>query len=240
IGLLGVGVATGVFFARARSAGTASDSGISARYSIAVSGLPNNESPAVSRDGQRIAFVAKSPDGSQSIWIMDLHAERPRELMGTSGAVSPFWSPDGRSIGFFADGALKRVDLAGGSPQRLYRVEESFGGTWGATGVIVFSQRYALYQIPASGGTPSVVARVDLSRQENSLRSPEFLADGHRFLYVARSGRPENTGAYVASIEGRPAARLFSTRSAVRATAAGDLLYVRDETLVTQRLEPDR
>lgn len=84
---------------------------------------------------------------------------------------------------------------------------------WGSQNIIVFSARYALYQIPASGGTPTVVAEMDRSRQENSLRYPKFLPDGRHFLYVARSGRSQQSGAYVGSLDAKPI-RLMSIASA--------------------------
>ena len=189
--------------------------------------------------GDTIAFIASKGDGPRAIWIQALDEDKPRELPGTSGASSPFWSPDGHSLGFFADGALKRIELSGGAAQRIARAEDSFGGAWSSSGVIVFSERYALYQVPASGGTPALVASLDLSRQENSLRFPEFLPDGRRFLYTARSGRPENSSAYLASLDGGTPKRFLSTRWAVRHASPDVLLYVRDEALVAQSFDAD-
>ena len=104
----------------------------------------------------------------------------------------------------------------------------------------MFAERYALYQVPASGGTPALVASLDLSRQENSLRFPEFLPDGRRFLYTARSGRPENSSAYLASLDGGTPKRFLSTRWAVRRASPNVLLYVRDEALVAQSFDAER
>jgi eukaryotic-like serine/threonine-protein kinase len=236
--LLGLGMVAGALFARSSPSNGASPPQV-VRYTIPVSGLATNADPAVSRDGRYIAFVAATADGPNAIWIQAFEDNKPRELPGTSGASSPFWSPDGHSLGFFADGALKRIELSGGPPQRIVRAEDSFGGAWSSTGVIVFAERYALYQVPASGGTPALVASLDISRQENSLRFPEFLPDGRRFIYTARSGRPENSSAYLASLDGGTPKRFLSTRWAVHRASIDVLLYVRDEALVAQSFDAD-
>jgi serine/threonine protein kinase/Tol biopolymer transport system component len=239
VALLGIGVAAGMLLKRPSSAsGTSTLPPV--RYTIPADGIAAGAIPAVSRDGRRIAFVASKADSPSAIWVQALDEERPRELPGTSGGSDPFWSPDGRSLAFFADGALRRVDLMGGPAQRIARVEESLGGAWGSSDVIVFSARYALYQVPASGGTPVLVAGLDLSRQENSVRAPEFLPDGRHFLYSARSGRPENTSIYLASLDGGAPQRIVNTRWAVHHTLPDVLMYVRDEALVAQSFDIDR
>jgi Tol biopolymer transport system component len=239
IAFLGVGIASGMLLTRAQPEDGASASH-AVRYSIHIDGLNPNSAPVISRDGRQIAIVGSKPDGSSAIWIQALDEDTPRELPGTSGASQPFWSPDGDSIGFFADGAVKRVDLNGGPSQRIARAEEALGAAWSSTGVIVFSERYALYQVPASGGTPAPVASLDLSRQENSLRVPEFLPDGRRFLYSARSGRPENTSVYLASLDGGTPTRLLNTRWPARHASSDVLMYVRDDALVAQSFDAER
>ena len=93
---------------------------------------------ALSPDGRQIVFVA-SGDGASRLWLRSLATTTAQPLAGTEGATDPFWSPDGRSIGFFAGGALKRLDLGGGAPQTLAPVTNGRGGTWNADGVIVFA-----------------------------------------------------------------------------------------------------
>jgi Tol biopolymer transport system component len=237
--MLTIGVVGDILVSRARSASPTAGGPTSVRYTISATGMPAGEVPAISRDGRRVAYVARASDGSTAIWVRDLDRDQPQEIMSTAGAENPFWSPDGASLAFFADGALKRIDLSGGSAQRLASAQDPFGGSWGSRGVIVFSQRYSIYQIPAAGGTASLVANVDLARQENSLRYPDFLPDGKRFLYVARSGRPDQHGAYLASVDGGHPRRLFATRSAVRYAGGNELAYLRDETLVAQPFDAD-
>ena len=236
IAFLAIGVAADKFLMQPQ-AENATHAPQTVRYTMPIDGIAPGSTPVISRDGRQIAIVGSKTGGSNAIWVLTLDGERPKELPGTSGAASPFWSPDGRSLGFFADGALKRIDLSGGPVQRIARSEETFGGTWSSSGVIVFSARYALFQVPASGGTPALVASLDLSRQENSLRLPEFLPDGRRFLYLARSGRPENSSAYVASIDGGAPKRILNTRWPVRYVSPDTLMYVRDDVLMAQSFD---
>jgi Tol biopolymer transport system component len=73
---------------------------------------------AISLDGQKIVFVA-TEEGRSRLSLRSLDAVSARPLTGTDGASWPFWSPDGRSVGFFADGKLKRIDVDGGQLQNL-------------------------------------------------------------------------------------------------------------------------
>jgi Tol biopolymer transport system component len=198
-----------------------------------------NDAPAVAPDGRRVAFVARTAEGGRVLAIRSLDSADPKLLEGTSGASEPFWSPDSGSLGFFAEGKLKRIDLAGGAAQPLWNVTAvPMGGTWNREGVIVFSQRYALFQIPASGGAATPVVRVDPARQEDSLRFPQFLPDGRHFLFVARSGRPEQSGAYVGSLDSKETKRLFPVLSNVTYAPPGYLLFAREGTLMAQRFDP--
>jgi Tol biopolymer transport system component/predicted Ser/Thr protein kinase len=191
---------------------------------------------ALSSDGRALAWAGQR-SGRLRIWTRALDAAVPHEWAGTDGATLPFWSPDTRALGFFAAGQLKRLDLSTGSVQVLADTPDvSIGGAWNAEGMIVYSVRYALFAIPAAGGTPRRVAELNRAFQENSLRYPQFLPDGRHFLYVARSGRPGQSGAYLGSLDGPPV-RLFPTLSLVRYVPSGHLLYVRDGTLLAQRFD---
>jgi eukaryotic-like serine/threonine-protein kinase len=193
--------------------------------------------PVVSPDGRTVTWVSRGRDGSR-LWIRRLDETTPRALSGTDGASYPFWSPDSRALGFFAQATLKRTNVAGGSVQSLAATPlVPLGGTWNAQDVIVFSTRYGLFQMPAGGGPVTQVAALDRSRQENSLRFPQFLPDGRHFLYVARSGRPEQNAAYVGGLDGK-SVRLFPTLSNVIYAPPGYLLFVRDRTLVARRFDP--
>jgi serine/threonine protein kinase len=97
--------------------------------------------PAVSPDGRRIAFAAHTRDGKTQLWIRSLDSVGAQPLAGTDDASLPFWSPDGKSIGFFAKGKLNRIDANGGPVLALADVGLGSGGSWSSAGVIVFAPR---------------------------------------------------------------------------------------------------
>ena len=193
----------------------------------------------VSPDGRMLAWVARRSSGSRdSLFVRALSAPDARELPGTEGASFPFWSPDGRSLGFFTAEELKRVDLAGGAPRTLTTTPAAaLGGTWGSQDVIVYSARSSLFRVSASGGAPEELVRIDPGRHEDSLRFPRFLPDGRAFLYVTLSASPENTAAYLAGLDRAPV-RLFPTLSQVEFSPPGYLLHAQDGTLVAQSFNP--
>ena len=123
------------------------------RTEIVTPATDDPTSFALSPDGRQIVFVA-SGDGASRLWLRSLAATTAQPLAGTEGAASPFWSPDSRAIGFFAGGALKRLDLGGGAPQTLAPAPSARGGTWGADSVIVFAPTTSgpLMRVAATGG----------------------------------------------------------------------------------------
>src|SRR5947199_2223252 len=107
---------------------------------------------AISPDGRRLVFSATN-EGKSQLWVRPLDSVTAQPLAGTDGATYPFWSPDSASVGFFADGKLKRIDIAGGAPQVLTNVTAGRGGAWNPEGTIVFSANLGpLLKVPASGG----------------------------------------------------------------------------------------
>ena len=142
------------------------------RLEIATPATSDLVSFAVSPDGRQIVFVA-SGDGASRLWVRPLDTTAAQPLAGTDGASYPFWSPDSRSIGFFADGQLKRLDLAGGAPQTLAPAQVARGGTWSADGVILSSH-------PAAQG-PSLVCPSRAATSSPGRRSvPVRAATGFR------------------------------------------------------------
>src|SRR5205823_13589223 len=132
---------------------------------------------------------ASSNDGRTRIWTEALATGIPRDLAGTEDGNNPFWSPDGRSIGFLAQGQLKRIEVSTGTISPIATVPDvSSGATWSAENIVVFAGRYGIFAVPASGGTPAKVAALNRDKQENQLLFPQFLPDSRHFLYVARSG----------------------------------------------------
>src|SRR5215831_19076448 len=157
---------------------------------------------ALSPDGMQLVFVA-SGNESQQLWLRRLDAGTAQPLAGTEGGEYPFWSPDSRSIGFFAGSRLKRLDIGAGPPQVLADAPAGRGGTWSSDGTILFAPTNAspLWRIHASGGgSPVQVTKLDLPRQ-GSHRLPEFLPDGRHFLFFGQ-GNPDAQGIYLASLDG--------------------------------------
>ncbi len=201
---------------------------------------------AVSPDGRQIVFVA-SGDGASRLWLRPLATTTAQPLAGTEGATYPFWSPDGRSIGFFAGGSLKRLDLGGGAPQTLAPAANPSGGTWSADGVIVFGPTAVgpLRRVLATGGAAGPVTT--LGSQQTGHQWPQFLPDGRRFLFYV-DGVPDTTGIYLGALDGNAQTRLTPADSAgaYRPEGAGPagpsrgsgwLLWVRAGTLVAERLD---
>jgi len=193
---------------------------------------------AVSPDGLRIAFVAINANGVTSLWLRPLGALSAQPLAGTEGASYPFWSHDGRFIGFFADGKLKKIDAAGGPPQTLCNAPSGRGATWNRDGVIVFAPDYnsALYRVPEAGGAP-VPLPLDESRKEKVHHFPYFLPDGRHFLYRAgvttAYARDEGNGIYVGSLDSSEY-KLILRADTYAVYASGHLLFWRDGALMAQ------
>ena len=193
---------------------------------------------AVSPDGLRLAFVAIGANGVQSLWLRPLGALSAQPLAGTEGAILPFWSPDSRFIGFFANGKLKKIDTAGGPPQTLCDAPNGRGGTWNSDGVIVFAPDLysSLYRVSATGGTP-VLLPLDKSRKEKAYHWPYFLPDGHHFLYRAgittAYARDKGNGIYVGSLDSSEY-KLILNDDTYAVYASGHLLFWRDGSLMAQ------
>lgn len=195
---------------------------------------------AISPDGRRLAFVAVASDGRSLLWVRPLDSLDAKALPGTENAAGPFWSPDSRFIGFFADQKLKKIEASGGPPQTVCDAPNGRGGTWNGEGVIVFAPNptSALHRVAAEGGESTPVTTLDEARQENSHRHPHFLPDGRRFLYYARSYRPENRVVCVGSLDSKDTRRLAGPNSPAAFVRPGFLLFVREEgALVARRFD---
>jgi eukaryotic-like serine/threonine-protein kinase len=197
--------------------------------------------PVLSPDGIYIAFAATGADGKTALWVRPTNTVEARELPGTDSATFPFWSPDSRTLGFFADGKLKTVDLEGGSTQIICDVPLGRGGAWGSDGVILFSPAPTapLMRVSASGGTPVAITTLDATLH-TSHRWPVFLSDGKHFLYIALhhdAAKSGNNTLYYASLDGRENRPLF--RSQTNAVyASGFLLFGRGDQIMAQRFNP--
>ena len=197
---------------------------------------PNASQMAVSPDGRYVAFIADESGRARTIWVRALDSMTAQRLDRTEGAELPFWSPDSQHIGYFADGRLMRVSIAGGAPLRICEARDPEGGTWfqaeGEDGVIVFAPDDSgpLQRVPAQGGVPTAITK--LAEGEVAHSFPQFLPDGRRFLFLAEGRRP---GIHVQSID--TGERTFVMASMGRAvwSPPGILLFLRDDTLLAQR-----
>ena len=195
---------------------------------------------ALSPGGHALAFTGVDASGTNLLWVRPLNASVAQPLNGTEAAGFPFWSEDGRSIGFGSGGKLKTIDVSGGPATVVANAPHLGGGTWSRQGAILFVPdfRKGLYRVAASGGTPVPVMMLDPSKFQYYLW-PQFLPDGKHFLYLGVASDPQNTGIYFATLGGNE--NRLVLRSDNRAVyASGGLLYGRGTTLVWQAFDPHR
>jgi serine/threonine protein kinase len=200
-------------------------------------------SVALSADGHSLALVAYStPANKNVIWIQQIGSRTATVLPGTEGATYPFWSPDGHSIGFFADGKLKIMDVgAGRTPQILADAPFGRGGAWGSHGDILFTPDAwsGLFRIASSGGPPVEVTKPDPSLSQVSHRWPVFLPDGRHFLYLACnfSGLLDKNMINVGSLDSPEKRVVVNASTNAMYADPGYLIYWRDNALVAQRFD---
>jgi serine/threonine protein kinase len=195
---------------------------------------------ALSPDGRRLA-ISLTTEGKTGVWLRPLDLPQLQFLPGTENARSPFWSPDSKFIGFFADGKLKTIPASGGPPQALCDgTGGAAGGTWNRDGVILFSTTGVgrpLQRVNASGGACTAITKVEGG---SSHRFPEFLPDGKHFVYVVTPGEEAKRGLYVASLDHPDPRRLIADESSavfVPSTTGkkyGYLLFLRGNVLMAQ------
>jgi Tol biopolymer transport system component len=190
----------------------------------------------VSPDGLFIAFTASNDEGKRELWVRPLDADQAQPLPGTEGALLPFWSPDGRSIAYFANGKLFKVEAAGGRPQYLCDVRDYGGGSWSSEGVILIAGPEGLSRIPAQGGTPVLATKVD--PKEEAHRWPYFLPDGRHFVFLADAQTTENHHIRIGSLDSMETQILFGAVSRIVFARPGYLLYVNQGALVAHPFDP--
>ena len=134
---------------------------------------------ALSPDGSMLAYV--SPDentGEGVIYVQRVGSTSVIHLDGTQGASYPFWSPDEKYIGFFANGKLKKISVSGGPPEVITKAENGRGGTWGKKNVIVYAPSSAgpLWRVNPDGSDAAPLTDKLMVDGESSHRWPLFLA----------------------------------------------------------------
>jgi Tol biopolymer transport system component len=202
---------------------------------------------AVAPNGRTIAVVAYLESARKNaLWIYELGSHSAKNLNDTEGANFPFWSPDGHSVAFFADGKLKKVEVSGGPVQTVCDAPSGRGGTWNKDGVIIFTpdarSGVGLYRVSASGGTVTTVSNLDKSRRELSHRWATFLPDGTHYLYMATNfaGQKGVDAIFVGSLDSNEKRFVVEATANAAYAAPGYLLFYRDKALFAQRFDPRR
>ena len=207
------------------------------RFEIAnPEGLTAIDAPRISPDGRHLAFNATDSSGKSRIWVRALSALVAQPLAGTEGTTRPFWSPDSRFLGFFAEGKLKKIEVSGGPAQKICDAPSGADGSWSPEGVILFDgmPNDPIYRVSAAGGTPVVAVKIEASRKETTVAWPEFLPDGRHFLYMATGQKAEENAYRTGSLDSTESKALAPAQTLVTYAPPGYLLFVRDKTLVAQ------
>ena len=242
VALLVMGIAAGYWIAGRGTAGPVVRATLTLPRDVTLLTLGDQAgAPALSPDGNNLVFAGIA-DGKQMLFVRPLSAVSVKPLAGTEGGKFPFWSPDGKSIGFFADKHLKRVGLTGSPPLTLAPADDGRGGTW-AGDVILYSPYVyeGIWRVAASGGTPTRVTTLDTSKYTTH-RWPNFLPDGKHFLFLAQhhmSGHGETAGIYATSIEGGTPKFIVATNGSA-IYSLGYLLCYRDGILMAQEFDAGR
>ena len=176
--------------------------------------------------------------------VRPLDSSQLQPLSGGENSRGPFWSADGKSIGFFdqSDGKLKTMPAAGGPTQALCAgAGLGGGGTWNREGVILFSggggSDAPIRRVNAAGGSCAAVTKPE---GDSRHRYPAFLPDGKHFVYTVLGGEEAKRGVYVAAIDSPVPRRLFADESsAIFAPSTtgkkyGYLLFLRTNALMAQ------
>ena len=198
-------------------------------------------SVAVSPDGQTVVYAA-TVAGRDQLWLRPLAASQAAPLAGSEGAQGPtFWSPDGRSIAFFADNKLKRINLNDGSIQIVAStVPAPLGGSWNRQGVILYSSSPGapLWRVDSTGGEPVAASRFDA--RQGAQVFPTFLPDDRHFLFFVSAPAAER-GLHLGRLDSLESRRVLATDGpAVFASAAGRLIFPRGRKILQQPFDPVR
>jgi Tol biopolymer transport system component len=190
--------------------------------------MPAAEAVSISPNGRLVAYSAR--DGSStSVFVRPIAVEFAQKLPGTEGAGRLFWAPDNRTIAFFANGQLKRIEADGGRPQSICETPDLQGGSWNEENTIIFASTQGVMRVLATGGQPTPLPKAQEARAE-----PLFLPDGHHYLFLSSSDKPENSAIFAGSIDSADATRLVAAQSNAVYAEPGYLLYHQRGTLYAQ------
>jgi eukaryotic-like serine/threonine-protein kinase len=196
---------------------------------------------AIAKNGHTVAIAAHQEGPKKGlIWLYEIGSDDARSLPGTEGGNFPFWSPDGKSLGFFADGKLKRIDLPSGPVQVLADAPAGRGGAWSRDGIILFTPtgrlQSQIMRIPGSGGTPTLQVGHEPGLGGGSQRWPQFLPDGKHFLFLSAmiASYGKNDGVYVGSLDSKEYHLVMNTEGSAIYADPGYLLFLRDRAIMAQ------
>ena len=208
-----------------------------------MGGVTNPLMFSMSPDGRNLVALVQEADAPR-LWLRPIERTTGLSLKGTESAQHPFWSPDGRRIGFFstADRKLKTIDVSGAPPQTLADAPAGRGGTWNRNGIILFApaDNGPLFRIAAAGGERVQVTELDQSRRETAHRHPRFLPDGVHFFYTVSSAKPEFSGIFVGALDSKESKRLGPGSSQMEFVPPDIVLFMRENTLMAQRFDIGR
>jgi Tol biopolymer transport system component/predicted Ser/Thr protein kinase len=191
---------------------------------------------ALSRDGRRMAFAAVDLDGSGWLWVRSLDSGEAVKLADTRDPYDPFWSPDGRFVGYGVQAGLFKFEVPAGPAQKIADMADGRGCAWNRENVILFEKTGAspIFRVSASGGAVEQVTTLDKSRGETAHWRPQFLPDGKHFLYFARAEPSQNSGIYVGTLGSKERTRVLDLEVPAAYAEPGYLLFIRENVLMAQ------
>jgi serine/threonine protein kinase len=201
------------------------------RFSFVPPPMPNPFGVSISPDGRLVAFPAAPANGPRMLFLRSIDSLESRPLAGTEGVLTaPFWSPDGRFVGFASERKLKTVSVVGGLSEVLADLSGAFfGGTWNSDNMILFSDGGSLYRVPAGGGTRPVL-------QMAGGTFPGFLPDGRHYLYLAHDQLSGRT-VYIGSLDSGEVTRVMASESRVAYAPPRFLVFTRQRKLLAQQFD---
>jgi eukaryotic-like serine/threonine-protein kinase len=205
-----------------------------------LAGLDSGPAVALSPDGTHLAYVARQ-GGAQQLYLRAMDTLEARPIPGTEGGVSPFFSPDGQWLGFFAGRKLKKISMSGGAALTLGDVAVPYGASWGSQGMIAFTPRNGsvLQLVQDAGGTPQPLTRFE--KGEASHRWPEFLPGGKAVLFAAgQSGIAFSDAQVAVQAVGTGERRNLIQGMYPRYAPFGHLVYVQGGSLMAVPFDPQR
>jgi serine/threonine-protein kinase len=186
---------------------------------------------AISPDGSRFVYVGPGEGGTPQLWLRPVDRLAGTPIPGTSGAYSPFFSPDGQSVAFFVVPlALRVVSLAGGPPVTLTDSSPPIGGSWGPDGMIYYtrSRVSSLFRVSATGGPPEQVTARDTTKGERDHRWAQALPGGRGVLFTIWRASPDQADIAVLDFTTRKSTVLLRGVYA-RYAASGHIVFVRED-----------